>query len=307
MKSKVSRILLVTAVLVVGAWGLSRQYGFGGLGSEELGQAAQNTIEAQQDPGVHTEFSMEPVEPTQFPSNSPETKFESLSELSDRLYAAESASEAQGVIDDLYLMGYQKQAKEYELLLSGVCTQYSTLTRIPNRSKLAVSLISYCDSFEIEEDRFTDIVATSSVQYQEDLNAIRNEFTTLTNDEGSKRLSKTIENAQSWHELEIVKNLILLSGADRYSINFSFYLGQNEWLAGEQARQVQAAALTLLQCELYGAGCRAGSLRTYEHCLLNGSCEQDWSVVDYYWNNLSVMEAEQLDLILYYLRSLRPP
>lgn len=306
MNSRLFRITLITAIAVISLLGLVYYFGDGGVHSDGLAQRRQSVSEEQHEPAVSPEVSTKSVEQKILDSPLPQTEDETLSALSERFFEVQSASEAQEVISELYLLGYLEQAQEFELLLSGVCTQYSTLTKIPNRKDLANILDSYCGSFEATEDEFVNIVATSSVKYQNDLKTIRDAFKALPSEEGSKRLNLAIEGADSWHDLEIIKNMILLSGADRYSNNFSFDLGQDRWLAGDQARQIQAAALTLLQCEQYGAGCRAGNLRTYEHCLLNGHCEQGWSLADYYRNTLSVLEAEQLDQILYYLRGLRP-
>lgn len=122
-------------------------------------------------------------------------------------------------------------------------------------------------------------------------------------------LLRQIENASSWLDLEAVKYTIHNAypearATNQWSDTAVHPLGQAPQYQGEQARDIQTTALTLLQCIEY-IDCGPSSPYTLSICYTQPFCESGWSLYDFFYQTHSPLENDQIFSVLQLLLALR--
>ncbi len=90
-----------------------------------------------------------------------------------------------------------------------------------------------------------------------------------------------------------------------YFYNSEFHvplnLGQSERVNLSDLQRVQMAAIELYGCERHG-GCGSNSYNVLMMCLVDLSCEQNWTLMDYYQNTLSPNNFNEVMNIMDFIR-----
>jgi hypothetical protein len=225
----------------------------------------------------------------------------STDSVREKFYSARSAAEALEQVDVLYLNGEDKLANQLEALVAAMCKPNRPSVSNPRQRWVVDHLDNYCGVTSYTRENQKELVENYFRSYQADLTAAHATLDGLTGEERSEAIRQMIANANSWHDLEVVKALIAVYPTEARSEDAVYDLGQDPRFVGQLGRDVQLGALTLMQCELYASGCAPGSIRTMDTCISTGLCEANWSMLDFYTNTLSAVQIEQLQQVLAYL------
>jgi hypothetical protein len=228
-------------------------------------------------------------------------------ELIMRFHSARSAYEALATINQLYSQGYRDAAEELEGVLAGACRPMPIRVELGSMKWISRELDQYCQEFAFDDEQFAEIVARTVHNMETTREAVRDRLYSVPRSQSDAVLWKFIDRASNWQDLEAIKSAIALSPLDLRSRNDVFDLGQDDNFIGDQGRKVQLNALTLLQCENFGGGCGAGSLRMLEQCYVSGLCEPYWNIHDYFANTLSPVELSQTYQVFSFLKRLIEP
>ncbi len=229
-------------------------------------------------------------------------------EFSRRFYSAKTGAEAQKIIDELYAFGLTKEAEEGQSVLAGMCQNRPGPTNFGPLKETVENLRKYCEGVFFSDDEYVDITAKFRNDWTSYSEELKKQYLGLSSkNERDEWMWDAIANATSWQDLELLKQLIHnLPQIDKFNRR-GFNLGQDPRLfAGVQGRQLQIGALNLYQCELLANSyCGPNNIRTIENCFHTGLCQPGWSLQDFYAHTFSIVEWEQVDRILAFLRELQ--
>jgi hypothetical protein len=227
-----------------------------------------------------------------------------VAELTSDFVSAKDAAEAFRVIDQAYIAGNERLARELTRNLHARCGYLEGFTPPFERTRWAYEkLIDYCRSYEPPEGSEHWIGELSPSGFNARRQMLE-EFSTLPFQEFETKFAQRVSNAQSIDEIrgakDVVKYLV------RAGAPLSLGVVRDSNITSDQLKEIQTAGITLYGCRRFG-GCGPDDYDTLEICVLTGLCEQGWSTFDYYSRALSPIEFSQaMDVLAYLIDSEEP-
>lgn len=127
---------------------------------------------------------------------------------------------------------------------------------------------------------------------------LRSNIDKLSFEDRQDYLLDYLANSEAPYNFQAVANIVReISETDS---QFPVYLGQGPDIPVHELAEIQSSALLLAECRKFG-GCGPESVRLLNVCFLSGKCDQGWNMEDYFYNNLSPAQYEQVLKIVHFV------
>ena len=300
-KSKSIRIVFIALSLTIIAWFAFKYSTSTSVLAPETTNVLQEKSDSQLESDAHKNQTDQKVASNEKNLNGEVNRIE----LEKQFHSASTAYEAQKIIDNLYAEGFDKTAAELEGKLSITCSSYTSRAVMSNtQAWIGEKIQKYCGEFTISDEDFADTMAKYTVEYDIEVAELKSQFQELSTSDRNMLLREKIASASSWREIELLKIILRAPPHTGVSSEWVYDLGQDSMIGGDRGRDMQVAALQMLQCEQMGSYCGANSIATINECYRTGLCLPGWTMRDFYYNTLSPIEYDEMDRILNFFKSL---
>lgn len=220
--------------------------------------------------------------------------------------AARSATEAFHQIELAQKLGFYDLSLYLETQLTGNCYRMESWTEpLHERTRWAwEAMLGYCSNYDLsmsQRQHDYNVTHNKSITgtYEEDL---KQQLDNLDFDRKIEDLSHYMANAKYPYELHGAR-YYLISLMREFPLKIA-NLGQDHDVPINDVFDIQLSAIMLTDCRIFG-GCGPNDIQLLSVCFQSGNCDRGWNMEDYWLNNLSPMEYEQVNKVSNYLLSLR--